>query len=79
MKNYAVGYLTFFENELKMFKVQAESEYEAIKKAMVEAATKEEYKQDEIEWQESEKYPDNLEDLIEMLYNSDVAVNAIEV
>lgn len=79
MKNYAVGYLTFFENELKMFKVQAESEYEAIKKAMVEAATKEEYKQDEIEWQASEKYPNNLEDLIEMLYNSDVAVNAIEV
>jgi hypothetical protein len=79
MKNYAVGYLTFFENELKMFKVQAESEYEAIKKAMVEAATKEEYKQDELEWQASEKYPDNLEDLIEMLYNSDVAVNAIEV
>lgn len=79
MKNYAVGYLTFFENELKMFKVQAESEYEAIKKAMVEAATKEEYKQDELEWQASEKYPDNLEDLIEMLYNSDVTVNAIEV
>jgi hypothetical protein len=79
MKNYAVGYLTFFENELKMFKIQAESEYEAIKKAMVESATKEEYKQDELEWQKSEKYPDNLEDLIEMLYNSDVVVNAIEV
>lgn len=48
MKNYAVGYLTFFENELKMFKIQADSEYEA-KKAMVEAAGKEEYKQDEID------------------------------
>ena len=79
MKNYAVGYLTFFENELKMFKIQADSEYEAVKKVMVEAAGKEEYKQDEIDWQASEDYPGNLEDLIEMLYNSDVAVNVIEV
>ena len=59
--------------------IQAESEYEAVKKAMVEAASKEEYKQDEIDWQASEDYPVNLEDLIEMLYNSDVAVNVIEV
>ena len=36
MKNYVVGILSMFENDLKLFKVMAENEYEAVKKGMVE-------------------------------------------
>lgn len=79
MKNYVVGYLSFFENDLKQFKITAESDYEAIKKAMVEACSDEECKQSEIDWQSDESYPKDTESLIDMLYNSDVAINVIEI
>ena len=79
MKNYVIGYLSFFENDLKMFKIQAESEYEAVKKTMIEVCSKEEYKESEIEWQNSEDYPQDLESLMDMLYNSDIAVEVVEV
>lgn len=32
MKNYIVGILSMFENELKLFKITAENEYEAVNK-----------------------------------------------
>ncbi len=78
MKNFVVGYLSFFENELKLFKIKSDSEYSAIKEAMVLACS-EEYKQEEIEWQNSEDYPKDKDSLIEMLYNSDVAVELLEI
>jgi hypothetical protein len=31
MKNYVVGILSMFENDLKLFKITAENEYEAVK------------------------------------------------
>ena len=79
MKKFVVGYLTFFENELKLFKVESDSEYSAIKETMVLACSKEEYKQDEIDWQNSEDYPQDKESLIEMLYNSDIVIEVIEI
>ena len=79
MTNYVVGYLTFFENELRLFKVQAETGYEAIKQAMLSTCSSEEGRQQELDWQNSEEYPENYEDLIDMLYNSDIAINVIEI
>ena len=43
MKNYVVGILSMYENDLKLFKVEAENKYEALKKGMVDF-TSEEYK-----------------------------------
>ena len=45
MKNYVVGILSMFENDLKLFKVVAENEYEAVKKGMVEFTDNPESKQ----------------------------------
>lgn len=79
MKNYVVGYLSFFENDLKLFKITAESDYMAIRQAMIDACSTEEGKQSEIDWQNSEDYPTDKESLIDMLYNSDVAINVTEI
>lgn len=78
MKNYIVGYLSFFENDLKLLKITADSQYEAIKNAMLELCGDEECRKSEVAWQDSEDYPETLEDLIDMLYNSDIAINVIE-
>jgi hypothetical protein len=58
MKNYVVGILSMFENDLKLFKVTAENEYEAVKKGMLEFSNNDE---NEVEWQSSEDYPKTLE------------------
>ena len=63
MKNYVVGILSMFENDLKLFKVMAENEYEAVKKGMVEFTDNPESKQHEIDWQNSPYYPTDLEGL----------------
>jgi len=78
MANFVVGYLSFFDNNLKLIKVEEESEYEAIKKAMI-SVCEEEYKPEEIKWQNSDDYPKNKESLIDLLYNIDVAINIIEI
>lgn len=63
MKNYVVGILSMFENDLKLFKVTAENKYEAVKKGMVEFCNDDESRQHEIEWQNSEDYPQEFEGL----------------
>ena len=63
MKNYVVGILSMFENDLKLFKVTTKSEYEAVKIAMIMFNENQEARQAEIDWQNSEQYPDNYEDL----------------
>ena len=67
MKNYVVAVISFFENDINQFKVEAENEYEAVKKGVI-AFTKEEYRQSEIDLQNSEDYPKDIEGL-EYLYN----------
>jgi len=79
MKKFVVGYLNFYDNEILLLKVEAESSYEAVKKAMVEFCTTEEGRLEELEWQANEEYPDNFNDLSDMLYNSDTAINVIEI
>lgn len=62
MKKYVVAIISFFDNEIKQFKIEAESEYEAVKKGMIEF-TSEEHRQSEIDYQNSEDYPKNIEEL----------------
>lgn len=78
MTNFVVGYLSFFDNELKLIKIEEESEYEAIKKAIVSVCDKE-YVQEEIAFQESEGYPKDKESLVDLMYDSDIAINIIEI
>lgn len=75
MKNYVVGILSMFENELKLFKIVEKSEYEAVKKAMIEFAG--EHKENEIEWQNSEDYPTDLKGLCSAY--EDLPFSVIEV
>jgi len=63
MKNYVVGIISLFENDLKLFKVTAINEYEAVKKGMLEFCDSEEAKQHEIDFQNSDNYPKNLNEL----------------
>ena len=52
-----------YDNDLKLFKVVAENEYEAVKKGMIEFTEDPESKQHEINWQNSEDYPTDLKGL----------------
>jgi hypothetical protein len=63
MKHYVVGILSMFENDLKLFKITAESKYEAVKKGMVEFCQSDEAKKYEIDWQSSADYPTDLQSL----------------
>ena len=64
MKIYIVGICSSFENQVKLFKVEAENKYDAIKKGFVEfCGDDEESKQGEIDWQNSKDYPKNLDGL----------------
>lgn len=79
MKNYIVGYLSFFENELKLIKISEESEYKAVRQCVLGLCSDEESRQQELEWQNSDDYPQDFESLDDMLYNSDIAINVIEI
>lgn len=78
MKKFVVGYLTFFENELILHQVEANSDYEAVKKTMLEI-TSEEYKDDELQWQNSEDYPKTMQELKNHLFDADTVINVIEL
>lgn len=77
MKNYVVGILSMFENDLKLFKITAENEYEAVKLAMVEFVDNEESKQHERNWQNSEDYPEDFEGLYSVY--EEMPFNIIEI
>ena len=66
MKNYVVGIVSLFDNELKLFPVIAESEYEAVKKAMVDFAGSDDAKKHELDWQNSESYPKDIAGLVDV-------------
>lgn len=77
MKNYVVGILSMFENDLKLFKITAENEYDAVKKGMVEFCSHEESKQYELDWQNSEDYPKDLKGLYSVY--EETPFNVVEV
>ena len=78
MKNYVVGILSMYENDLKLFKVEAEDKYEALKKGMVDF-TSEEYKEHELEFQNGVICPPNFESLTGFYNVGDIMTNVIEI
>ena len=78
VKTFVVGILSLFDHKLKLLKINAENEYEALKKGMIESCN-EKYKQEEINWQNSEEYPKNYKELVDLLFASDTCVNVIEI
>ncbi len=77
MTNYVVGILSMFENEVKLFKISAENQYEAVKQGMVEFCEDEESKQFELDWQNSEDYPEDFEGLYSVY--EELPFNVIEI
>ena len=77
MRNFVVGVLSTFENDLKLFKITAESEYEAVKKAMIEFCDDEDAKMYEIDWQNSDDYPKDLSGISNEY--EDLPFNVIEI
>lgn len=78
MKNYVVGILSMFENDLKLFKVEAEDKYEALKKGMLEF-TPVEYREHELEFQNGVICPPNFESLTDYYTVGEIITNVIEI
>lgn len=78
MKNYVVGILSMYENDLKLFKVEAEDKYEALKKGMLEF-TPEEYKEHELEFQNGAICPPNFESLTGYYEVGEIITNVMEI
>lgn len=74
MKNFVVGILSMFENDLKLFKVTAEDEYNAVKIAMLEFSNSDE---NELEWQNSDDYPKTLTEMVGAY--EDIPFSVIEI
>ena len=79
MKKYVCAILSFFDNDIKQFKIEAESEYEAAKKLIILSYTSEDSKRAEIEWQKDFEYPQDLESLESMLITGDTVISIMEV
>jgi hypothetical protein len=78
MKNYVVGILSMFENNLKLFKVEADDKYDALKKGMLEF-TPEEYKEHELEFQNGDICPPNFESLMDFYAGGEIITEVIEI
>ena len=74
MKNYIVGILSMFDNDLKLFKITAENEYEAVKKGMLEYSNND---KNELEWQQSKDYPKDIEAMY--IAYEEMPFNVIEI
>lgn len=77
-KFYIVALISFFDNAIKQLEIRAFSPYEAVKNAMIEF-TDERFRESEIDFQNSEEYPTDLEGLNHLLGNSDMDFSVIEV
>lgn len=78
MKKYIVAIISFFDNEIKQFKIEAENTYEAMKKGMIEFCG-EEYKKGEIAYQSSPDYPSDEEQLKKYCNNHEMDISVIEI
>jgi len=79
MKKYVVALISFFDNEIRQFKIEAESDYEAVKKAMVEFCDSEDGVKDQINWQNDPLFPVNLERLKLDVVNAEMDFCVTEV
>lgn len=66
MKNYVVGFVSFFDNEIKLEKIQAENEVEALKNCSFIAGY---------------EFPDDIDvdGIQEIMGNCDADISVIEV
>jgi hypothetical protein len=78
MKKYIVALISFFDNEIKQFGVEADSPYEAVKKAMLEY-TSDEYIEDELNFQNEEEYPKTIDEMKGYFANGDMDFSVMEV
>jgi hypothetical protein len=78
MKNYVVGILSLYEHDLRLFKVEADNEYEALKKGMLEF-TPDEYKEHELEFQNGAICPPNFESLTGYYEVGEIMTQVIEI
>lgn len=67
MKNFVVGIYSTFDGELKLFKQAAETDFDAVKRAMVDLCQTEEARASEVEYQKSFLYPANIPELLEIV------------
>jgi hypothetical protein len=72
MNLYVVSLISFFENRIKQFKVEAPNDYEAVKKGLVLMCESDEGRQSELEYQANDGYPQTLEDLDEHCANWEI-------
>lgn len=77
MKTYVVGILSFFENELKLFKIDAESKYDAVKIGMVKFYDGGDGEKYELDFQASDEYPKDFEGLYSVY--EEIPFNVIEI
>ena len=78
MKNYIVGVSDLNGYGLHLFKVEAEDNYDALKKGMLEF-TPEEYKEHELEFQNGAICPPNFESLTGFYDVGEIMTNVIEI
>ena len=78
MKKYVVGILSLFEHDLRLFKVEADNEYEALKRGMLEF-TPDEYKEHELEFQNGAICPPNFESLTGFYEVGEIITNVMEI
>lgn len=72
MNNYIVGITNLFEGSIKLYKIEAENEIEAIKKAVITSAESEDTKNDYTEWMNSLS---DYEEIMEATINSELLVS----
>lgn len=77
MKYFIVAICSFFDSEIKQFKINADTGYDAFKLAIIEFWKEEESKIEERNWQNSSDYPKTLEELSYTL--CDTIFSVIEV
>lgn len=78
MKKYIVGILSMYDHNLKLFKIDAENKFEALKKGMVEYIPEED-RHYEIEFQNGEVCPPTFEGLTDYYANGEMITEVIEI
>lgn len=72
MNKYAVAILSFFENQNKIFIVEADTEVNAMKKALIKFCTSDEAKKSQEEWQTSWE---TVDEVINECFNGELGIS----
>jgi hypothetical protein len=77
MKKYAIGYVSFFENDCQVHFIEAQNEIEAIKNFLVSICKTEESKQSQIAFNET--FSDDIEEIKHELINCEIGIDIKEI